>query len=272
MTYQPVVPIGGFAGWQFLQRTMETQRAAHDAAPQRQREIAYFNETIASVDTAEELVSDRRLLGVALGAFGLDEDINNRAFLQQILEGGTLDRQALANKLTDRRYREFSAAFGFGDSALPATLQAGFAAEITGAYLERQFEIGVGNVSPDMRLALGLERDLPALIERGLEDETAWFSIMGNPPLRRVFETAFGLPAAFGALDLEKQLETFRDRSERAFGASEVKDFADPETREELLRVFLVRAELQGGVQQQVTSPALTLLSQASSANLFALL
>jgi hypothetical protein len=269
MSFQPVVPFGGIAGWQFLKRTMDTQRAAFDAAPSRQRDLDYFRENIAKVGTAEDLVADRRLLSVALGAFGLDDDIDATAFVRKVLEEGTRDRAALANKLADGRYRQFSAAFGFGNGVLPRTALSGFAEEIGSAYLTRQFEIGVGRSDQTMRLALTLERELPDIAARDVSDETKWLSVMGNPPLRRVFETAMGLPQSFGALDLDRQLEEFRERGQRLFGVSSFADFSAPEKQEELLRVFLARAQIAGGsgADARPSSPALVLLQQSAGSS-----
>ena len=79
--FQPVLPLSGFPGWILLNRTFESQSEAFNASPQIVRDTDYFVEYIASVRTAEELVADRRLLSVALGAFGL-EDAARRAALQ----------------------------------------------------------------------------------------------------------------------------------------------------------------------------------------------
>ena len=54
--------------------------------------------------------ADVRVAADALGAFGLDGDINNRFFIRKVLEGGTLTAGALATKLTDKRYAQMSAA------------------------------------------------------------------------------------------------------------------------------------------------------------------
>ncbi len=266
MSFQPVVPFGGIAGWQFLKRTMETQRTAFDAAPARQRDLDYFRNKIGTIGSAAELVSDRRLLSVALGAFGLDEDIGNRFFIRKVLEEGTANRSALANKLADSRYREFSAAFGFGNGLPPLTTRTGFGEEIAQAYLERQFEIGVGESDETMRLALTLERELPSLAARNVSDETKWLSVMGNPPLRRAFETAMGLPRSFGTLDLDRQLVVFRENGERQFGLSSFADLASPEKRKELVRGFLARAQIGDGFgpSNAVMSPALSLLQLAA--------
>jgi hypothetical protein len=118
-----------------------------------------------------------------------------------------------------------------------------------------------------MRLALTLERELPGIASRDVSDDTKWLTVMGNPPLRRVFETAMGLPQSFGALDLDRQLVEFRERGERLFGLSSFADFADPEKQEDLMRVFLARAQISGGFGAGAgpTSPALQLLQSASA-------
>ncbi len=48
--------------------------------------MAYFEANIGKVETAADLVGDRRLLKVALGAFGMDGEIDKRAFLRKVLE------------------------------------------------------------------------------------------------------------------------------------------------------------------------------------------
>ncbi|MBM7069892.1 DUF1217 domain-containing protein [Actibacterium sp. 188UL27-1] len=270
MTFQPIVPFGGFNGWQFLNRTLDAQKTAFNASPQINREVAYFKENIGEISTAEELVADRTLLSVALGAFGLDEDLDNRFFIRKILEDGTSDPEALGNKLADRRYREFAGAFGFGDGGVPATLTPGFADQTTQDYLARQFEIAVGAQDDDLRLAFAVDRDLADLAQEATSDNAKWFSIMGNPPLRSAFETALGLPSSFVTLDLDAQLKEFRQRLDRATGDGEISQFSDPEKLDDFVRLFLLRADLASGPSASTPgASALTLLTpQGSAANI----
>lgn len=274
MSFQPVVPFGGIVGLQYLQRTMDRQREAFDASPVLQRDVDYFRERIGAITTAEDLVADRRLLTVALGAFGLDDDLDNRFLIRKVLEEGTQDPRALANRLTDRRYAALSEAFGFGTGTLPNTARTGFADRIASDFLERRFEIGVGETDTTLRLALELERELPALAARPSSDATKWLTVLGNRPMRQVFETAFGLPPAFATLDLDRQQAVFRDRSERLFGVSSFSDFAEADTLEKLTRTFLARAQLAegAGAGASAASTALTLLSQAAPPNLLSTL
>ncbi|NQZ71448.1 MAG: DUF1217 domain-containing protein, partial [Dinoroseobacter sp.] len=108
MSFQPIVPFGGFAGWKFLQRTQEAQRETHSQNAATQRETTYFKERITTIQSAEALVSDRTLRKVALGAFGLEADLDNTFFIKKILEDGTTNPKALSNRLSDKRYLAMS--------------------------------------------------------------------------------------------------------------------------------------------------------------------
>lgn len=247
MTFQPVLPMSGYGGWKFLTRTLASQQESFNAAPRIERDTAYFREKIASVNSAEDLVADRRLLRVALGAFGLSGDIDNRYFVRKVLEEGTVDRRSLANRLSDRRYFEFSRAFGFGDPGVPPTSHRPFGERIVSAYQDRRFEVAVGEQSETMRLALGARRELPELAAHDAREDTLWLSVMGKPPLRKVFETAFGLPGSFGALDLDLQVEKLRAYSRRTLGDDSIAQFRAPERVEALVQQFVVRDQMNAG-------------------------
>lgn len=264
--FQPVVPLGGFAGWSFLTRTLDNQKEAYAKSPEVTREVSYFKENISKVQTAEDLIADHTMLKVALEAFGLGEDINNKFFIRKVLEDGTLTDDALANKLSDKRYLKLSQAFGFGDFEVPSTVLSDFGEKITAAFKERQFEAAVGDQNEDFRLALGISRDLTEIANKDLQEDTLWFSIMGNAPLREVFETAFNLPSSFGSLDLDKQLETFKDKAKSTFGDGGIKQFASDEKQEDLTRLFLLRSDIKAlDTNLSSSQNALSLLQNSSS-------
>lgn len=262
MTIAPVLPFGGYAGWRYLQRTLEDQQARVASSAASQRDEAYFRDRIGTVTSAEELVGDRRLLKVALGAFGLDDDIASKAFIRKVLEGGTVSG-SLASRLSNKAYAQLANAFGF-DGILPKTLDDGFADNILASYEQRQFEIAVGEQNNDLRLALNAQRELSTLAAGTSSDNTKWYTIMGSTPLRSVFETAFGLPAAFGTLDIDRQLGMLKDKAESYLGSSSVAQFTDPGRVEELVKLFTLRST---AASTAATSPALTLLQGTGSAN-----
>jgi hypothetical protein len=239
----PLIPMGGYAGWRYLAGSLDTQMARFSQGPVAARDMAYFRAEIGKITSAEDLVGDFRLLRVALGAFGLQDDLPNRAFIRKVLADGIGTDGALANRLADKRYRALSEAFGFGGPLPPRTGSTGFAERILARYERQEFERAVGAQNPDLRLALGAARELPEIAARGLRDSTAWLTVMGNPPLRAVFETAFGLPRSIGTLDLDQQLSAFRDGAERRFGSSDFAQFTQAERVEDLIRIFTLRSE-----------------------------
>ncbi|WP_068108413.1 DUF1217 domain-containing protein [Tropicimonas marinistellae] len=264
MSFQPMLPASGYAGWVFLNRTLEAQKETFAESPATARDAEYFTENISEVRTARDLVSDYRLLKVALGAFGLEDDIDNKYFIQKVLEEGTTAENAFANNLTDSRYKAFSEAFGFGEGEQRRTSIIGFAEGIVSDYEDRQFEVAVGEQNEDYRLALDTQRALSAIAADDLSDDGMWYSVMGSTPLRTVFETAFGLPDTFSSLDLDDQLEVFRDKAAKMFGDGEVSQFTDTDRLDELVKTFLLRSELDDvptGLSS--SSIALTLLGGA---------
>jgi len=220
MTFQPLVPLSGVAGLQFIERTQEAQQAAFNNSPLISREIEYFKENIHKAATAEDLTNDYLLRKVALGAFGLDEDLSKKYFINKILDE------------VDTRYRDMAETFGYGNLLGANVLQSDFADKIVQAYQTRQFEQAVGDVDNSIRLAMNFKREIGASAADGIAQDTAWYQIMGNTPLRTVFESAFGLPTSIGALDVERQLETI---------------FQEQDQVDKLLNDFMVRQQLDSG-------------------------
>ncbi len=265
MSFMPQVPIPGIAGWRFLQRTQESQQAAFEKGPELKRDIAYFEEKIATITSAAELVADRRLLKVALGAFGMESEIDKRAFIRKVLDEGTTDPKAFANRLTDPAYRKLAETFGFGNPGGARTGEAGFAAKITAAYKTRAFEAAVGQSDNNMRLAMNFRREMAELSQG---EGASWFTVLGSQPLREVFEKALGLPKQFGQLDVDRQHDVIRDKSAALFGKGTLAAFQDPAAVEKVLNRFLARAQMEGGIAATTPgSAALSLLQNMQGAS-----
>lgn len=262
MTFQPVVPLTGYPGWKLLQRTLPTQLEAFSESASVKRDTDAFKEKIGFINSAEELMEDRQLLRVALGAFGLDDDINNTYFINKVLTEGTEDDDALANKMSDKRYEALAETFGFGNAFGSRTWQPGFADKIINKYENKQFQQAVGDVNGDMRLALNLAEELSEIAAGAGSEDTKWFKVMGSNPVRKVFETALGFPSSFGAIDVDLQLEQFKQRSKAMFGTSDLQEISGEENQEKLIRLFLVRSEAASfSPALSSAQTALTLLS-----------
>ncbi len=264
MSFQPVVPLTGYVGWRFLERTIESQQTAFSESQPITRATDYFRENIGNVHTAEELVNNRQLLEVTLGAFGLDDDIDNKAFIQKILEDGATDDDALANRLTDTRYADLADTFGF-DNELPRINLSFVQEDVIDRFEKRQFEAAVGEQNNDLRLALNIAQGVADVTDDASGVDAQWFSVMGNAPLRSVFETALGLSSSIASIDIDDQLTIFQERAQSVFGTDSVTDFNDPEIQEKLVRLFLIKSEAANVGTISGASTALALLQSGVS-------
>lgn len=260
MSFQPVLVGSGLSGWQFLQATQARQRAVFDRSPDLKRDTDHFKAKIATVRTVDDLMQDRRLLRVALGAFGLQDDINNAFFIRKVLQDGTTRSDALANKLADDRYKAFSKAFSFDSPVGPRTGRSSFGTDMVARYRAQQFEIAVGSQDETLRLALNFERALPEIAASDGGADAKWFRVMGTPPIRSVIETALGLPKGFGRLDIDKQLEMFRDKMQARFGVREIDELVDRPVMKNVVLGYLVKSQIDQGTSFGTGQVALSLL------------
>jgi len=274
MAFSPALPGGGIAGLRFLDRTYASQLDAFSKSPSVERDLQHFLEHASEATNVEQLVADRRLLRVVLGAYGLDDEIGKRAFVRQVLEQGTLDPASLGNRLADPAWREMSAALGFGDFGgefwRPAKRE-----EIAERYRVRQFERAIGDLDVNLRLVLNFRREIPLIANGSDADGTGWFRVMGSRPLRTVIEGALGLPDSFGKLDIDRQRDELENRAARAFGSPSPSVFRDPSKIEAAVSRFLAVAGTTAGTAAvSPGSTALALLSgsgvgSAGRVNLF---
>ncbi|MBL4557794.1 MAG: DUF1217 domain-containing protein [Rhodobacteraceae bacterium] len=117
-----------------------------------------------------------------------------------------------------------------------------FPDDIVAAYELRSFEAAVGTQNEDFRLSLNAQRELATLAPAASSDDTKWYTVLGTPPLRTVFETALGMPEGFAA---RPRSPACRDAQTPA---GHVRRFRDrpvcrSEAREDLIRRFLIQAE-----------------------------
>ena len=265
MTFQPLIPAGGLPGWVLLNKTMDRQTELFNRSPIIVRDTDYFEQNIGNIRTAEDLISDRRLLQVALGAFGLSDDVNSQALIKRVLEDGTSEPDAMANRLADERYKKLADAFGFSEPGLPKTALAGFGREMTDRYRSLEFEVAVGEQDESLRLAMNARRELSEIIQSEVSEDTKWFTIMGIPPLRKVFETALGLPSSFAQIDIDRQLETFKELTGTKLGIDTLNAFEDEDMKEDFIQQFLLRDQIASFQIQSSNAIALTLLQLAPS-------
>lgn len=105
--------ISTYLSYNLVARDMKAAMAQVAQQGQVSREAQYFKENIGKVTTAKEFVNDYRLYAYAMKAHGLEDMTYAKAFMLKVLESDLSDANSYANKLTDKRYRDFAASFQF---------------------------------------------------------------------------------------------------------------------------------------------------------------
>lgn len=257
MSMSVSVGLGGISGWKTLQRTEVRQLELIANDPVVQRDTTYFRTNISDNTSAADLVGDYRMLSVALGAFGLEQDIANKAFIRKVLESDLSDDKSLVNRLSDKRYLRLAQAFQLGEAGGD---KVALGEKVTDAYLQREYERRVGETDENLRLALNARRELQQFAGRESSNKTLWYEVLGNPPLREVFEGAFGFGDAYGKLSVDRQVEEFTKAAERYLGSSAFADISTEKGIDKLITNYLARTQVAAGSVQNRYSSALALL------------
>ncbi|MCH2165454.1 MAG: DUF1217 domain-containing protein [Marinovum sp.] len=201
--------------------------------------VSNFGALEAPFASSEDMFSSSLVTLSALQFFDLPSDSDSFSRAGRILTSDSNDPNSQYNGTLEPRWRLFADASPIEAPDTEWRPPDGFADAIVTTYLERQFEIAVGNVDPNMRLAIGFEREFDQLLENATSNNARWFGVMASEPLRAVFEGALGLPDAIGTLDLEQQLGVFQERAESRLGSADLATLSAEETRADLIQRFL---------------------------------
>ncbi|MCT4608175.1 MAG: DUF1217 domain-containing protein [Pelagimonas sp.] len=233
------------------------------------REGEAFKQGIGAVKSAEDLIKAPRFLLVALTAFGLEEKVGQKSLLKSVLEQGGKDPSALANILGDSRYEELASAFEFDRKPVSPMAAPGFADNILSDFRTHEFEVAVGNVDENLRFALNFERAIPQLAKNESSDNTKWYQVLGTTSLRKVFQSALGLPSGFSQIDLDKQLEVIKEKVDTRFGIKNFSDLTDPDIGARIIESFLLQSQVQSTLSTGAQQTALTMLQAIPRRSLF---
>ena len=199
-------------GYRMVEATLDKQMAAFRNSGAVKREIDYFKTAIAKVDSAEALVKDYRLFRFVLSAYGLDSQLDAKAFMRKVLEQDWTDSDSLSNKLVDTRYREIAKAFNFYAGGNANLKKSSFIDGLVDKYVTAEFEKNTEQANPGIRLALYFKRVAPKI--------TSWYQIMGDKALYEVVRTALQIPPAGSKTSVESQAKML----EKRIGLANLKD------------------------------------------------
>lgn len=203
--------LGASAAMAVVDRQGQALRDRFAARRDVAADMAAFRQRAATLPDADALLKDRRSLQVVLEAFQLESEIDKRGILRRALTEDPASPEALVNRLTDRRWRQFAAAFA-PRQGRPPLADAALVERIVTSATTNRYEKAMGAANPGMREALYFRR-----MASGVTSVT---QLMADSALTEVVRGALGLPTQFGLLDYEQQ----RDLLTRRLDVAQLKD------------------------------------------------
>ena len=220
--------------------TRSLQAAA--GKPQVARETAYYLENIEKVKSIDDFLGDDRIFTYAMKAFGLQDMVYAKAFVRKVLTEGVADSESFANKLADKRFREFAATFDFERFGATTTIFDSTRQGTVDRYVRQTLEEDAGGTDQGVQLAL--------YFERRAKDLTTPLAILADAAILKVIQTALNLPASMSLLDLDRQAALISARLD-------VEDFKDPAKLAEFVKRFTHLWEVSNPNNAATATPAL---------------
>lgn len=156
-----------------------------------QRDAEYYKANIGKVKTPDDLLDDQRLYAYAMKAYGLEDQIQSKGLMRKVLESDLSDTNSFANKLTDKRYREFASSFQFGSAGKAAIQTAAQSEALADAYSQHRVALA-GRASADVGLFKSRIDQLFAGIANPQATDVAG-AILDDPALLAFLEKAASL-------------------------------------------------------------------------------
>ncbi|MDZ7600116.1 MAG: DUF1217 domain-containing protein [Hoeflea sp.] len=219
-----------------------------------EKEVSYYRTQLQTLETVDDILSDKRLINVLLKAEGLDPKEMTTETLRAILVSDLDDPESFANLQNNVNFRKLAGSFNFDangiiqSTASKSVQNERGMVETQHLYLTQTVEQTAGEESVGARLALYFERMAPTL--------TSTFDILGDDALAQFIRTTFSIPEETANADIDAQkamIERFLD----------IDDLIDPEKVDTLVRRFLALYDVENGIQD----PLLSVFSGNSSIN-----
>lgn len=262
MVFQPVIPLSGFGGWNFLQSTYDAQLQTYSNAPQIKNDVDYFTEKFAEPMAVEDFLGDSRLRRISMTAFGLAGEEWKTGYVRTVLDEVQDPASTFLARLNNPQYSRFADAMRPVDGQILLTLPD--LQDITARYAAESFELAVGEQDNAMRLSLNYQQEINQLVTDGATDQTVLYRLLGSVPVRTVLESALGLPTEVRQLDLDQQARVLDEKLKSQFGLSSIQDLKDPDVVDRMVSRYMALDGLNQNAA--ATGPAATALALLGNA------
>ena len=216
-------------------------------------ETEYYQQTIGTITSVDQLLNDQRLKTYIVKAYGLERNVSD-ATLRKILTSDRLDRSSFVNKSDNAAYKALAADFNFDSDGAVRRSDVGAAQDRNGIittqdlYLHQTVEEQAGEDNDGVRLALYFARKASNIKNA--------YAILADKALLQVAQTALGLPETMSLQDIDRQAKLITDRLDLA-------DLQDPDKLQQFLNRFSAKWDIDNAIAT-ASNPAVMLLTQSA--------
>ena len=134
--------ISTFSQYRFYAGNLQQSMKRVAAEPMVKRDEQYYSDNIGKVKNVDDLQKNYRLYSFAMTAYGLSDMMDSKAFMKKVLTSDLTDTNSFANKLQDKRFKTFAAAFNFNSkgavtSVTPIVQSDAISTELEGLYSQK---------------------------------------------------------------------------------------------------------------------------------------
>jgi hypothetical protein len=198
---------------QIAQQDQTQDIAATAAEPAVSRDIAAFEQAVATATTPAQLLSNPTALKVLLTANGLGDQVGYSALAQQALLSNPSDPNALVNQLSDTTWLSVAQTYQFATKGLSVLQDPKVLSDIANGYAEVQWRQSLDATTPGLSNALTFLSEASTI--------TSVDQILGDPIMRSVVTTALGIPEQIAFQDITAQEEAITSQVD-------ISRFSDP--------------------------------------------
>lgn len=185
------------AAYLAVSNNLTRQQAATASQGDVKNATNYYLANIGKVKTVDQFINNYQLFSYAMKAFGLSDMTYAKGLMTKVLEGGVKSSSALANTLSDPRYRAFATAFDFATAGTSATSATSATTGTTAKYVEQTLEDNQAKSNPGVSNALYFSRHASSI--------TSVYGLLADPTMLSVVETAYGISSTLGQSDIDTQ-------------------------------------------------------------------
>ncbi len=206
----------------------------------------YYLANIGKVTSVRDFVNNYQLFSYAMKAFGLSDMTYAKGLMTKVLEGGVTSSTALANTLSDPRYKAFATVFDFAGRGSAATSTSAATSGTSAKYVEQTLEDTQGQQNKGVQLALYFQRHASSV--------SSAYGILADSSMLSVVQTAFGISSESALQDIDTQAAVL-DK------VLNISDLQDPVKVQKLVERFTANYDVASGN----TAAANAALSTAAS-------